>query len=231
MNVRRFATTQEMVDWSTEEIAGTLTKAVEATGRATLVVSGGRTPAPILAALSKTSLPWSEVTVTLSDERWVDSTSPLSNERLVRQQLLRAHAAEACFVGLRTGDQSLQASVELASATLSRLALPYDVALLGMGLDGHTASIFPQGAGAVTARESRDVLAGVTPYPLPREAPCSRITHTLYALSQVSRILLLAMHERKLALLNDEGTMEAPALPVVDLVKRAGTRLTVLSST
>jgi 6-phosphogluconolactonase len=120
-------------------------------GAAVFAVSGGKSPVPLFEALATMPLPWERVTVTLVDERFLPTDHPDSNEALVRRHLLQGAAAAATFVGLRNsgggsaGAASLEAAATAADRTLATLPQPFDVMILGMGEDGHTASWFPDG--------------------------------------------------------------------------------------
>lgn len=124
-------------------VAERLKEAVLARGKALLIVSGGSTPVPFLRALSDMPLDWPSVTVTLADERWVGPTHADSNERLVREHLLRGDAARARFVPLYNGAATPQDGLAHVEEALAALPWPADVTVLGMGGDGHTASLFP----------------------------------------------------------------------------------------
>jgi 6-phosphogluconolactonase len=114
------------------DVAECLKAAISAKGSAVLAVSGGSTPKPFFAALSKQKLDWAKVTITLVDERQVPEDNPRSNARLVRDNLWCNEAAVAQFAPL------------YLNPLISRIA-NFDVAILGMGNDGHTASFFPGG--------------------------------------------------------------------------------------
>jgi 6-phosphogluconolactonase len=125
------------------EIKVDLEEAIAARGAASLVVSGGRTPAKLFTQLRTEKLDWSKVWVTLADERWVDTTDEASNERFVRETLLMGPAAAARFVGLKNPAPTPEAGADWAARALTRVPHPFDVVVLGMGEDGHMASLFP----------------------------------------------------------------------------------------
>lgn len=120
-----------------------LEEALGERGEASLAVSGGSTPIPFFRALSAVELEWHRVTVTLADERWVTVDNPDSNERLVREHLLQGPAAEARFIGLKQPQQSATEGQKSCERALAAVPWPLDVVILGMGNDGHTASLFP----------------------------------------------------------------------------------------
>ena len=124
-------------------VATTLRAAIDSHGVATLVVSGGRSPVAFFECLAKQELPWAQVVISLADERWVPVSHADSNEGLVRRHLLRGPAAAARFIGLYQAAESLEKAALLANQALAELP-PIDVLVLGMGDDGHTASLFPQ---------------------------------------------------------------------------------------
>jgi 6-phosphogluconolactonase len=144
---RRFDSSTVLVATLAAEIVQTLRAAIAARGSATLVVSGGTTPVPLFRALRQCDLAWDRVTVTLADERWVDVADSQSNEGLVRRELLLGRASDARFVGLKTPAPSAQLGAAEAWQAVQALPRPFDVVVLGMGNDGHTASLFPGSPG------------------------------------------------------------------------------------
>jgi len=127
-----------------DAIAGALAEAIQQGGRATFIATGGRTPESLYDLLARELLDWDKVTVTLSDERWVDPHSAESNERMLRDRLLAERATVATFVPLKSPQATPGEAVAEAEARLKPI-LPADVTLLGMGEDGHIASLFPGG--------------------------------------------------------------------------------------
>ncbi len=126
-----------------ESVAEDLRAAALERGQATLVLSGGTTPELFLDALSRQLVPWSQVTITLTDERWVAVDDAASNENLIRTRLLVGDAAEARLVPLKTAAATPEEGAAEAESRLAALPRPFDVVVLGMGEDGHIASLFP----------------------------------------------------------------------------------------
>lgn len=164
---------------------------------ATFAVSGGTTPEPVFHALAERPLPWERISVTLTDERCVPATDPASNEGLLRRSLLQGTARAARFVPL---------SDEGVAHLPQRLA----AVLLGMGEDGHFASLFPDAANlseglALPGGSSvMDVRTAASPHP--------RRSLTLARLLATDRLLLLAFGEAKRAVLEHPGTTPVATL-------------------
>lgn len=127
-----------------ELVADQLRAAHASKHRATLAVPGGTTPAPFLAALAEADLAWSDVDVLLTDERLVPAASARSNTRLVREALLQGPAAAANLIDMLAEEPDPEAALDAIRRRVEAV-LPIDVAVLGMGDDMHTASLFPGG--------------------------------------------------------------------------------------
>ena len=167
-------------------IAELLAEAIAARGVATLALSGGRSPIPVLRALSASEMDWGKVIVTLVDERWVAPDHADSNERLIRENLLLGHAADARFVPMKNAAADAHAGQAECEAAIATLPWPLDVAVLGMGENGHTASLFP---------DARELAEGLTTQALtlavtPPAAPHQRMSLSAHAILSSRHILL-----------------------------------------
>lgn len=196
-----------------ENVAEQLSNAVARRGKALLAVSGGRTPVRFLDHLSRREIDWARVTVTLVDERFVTVDSPRSNARLVARHLLQNHAARADFVGLYTPAADLRTAARAASTAIAALALPLDVAVLGMGTDRHTASYFPDVAGLATLLRPDD-----GPAVRPVEAPSAgepRLTLSMKTLVSARALLVhIEGTDKKEVLKEALAAPPGPASPI-----------------
>jgi 6-phosphogluconolactonase len=193
----RFSNAAALTDALAVEIAGALQEGLAAGRGASLVVPGGRSPVALFEKLSGAELDWDDVWVSLTDERWVDATSPSSNEKLVRDHLLRGLAAEANFVGLKSAEPQAQSAAHARWSSVAELPRPFDFMLLGMGDDGHVASLFPDSPGLAAALDPTQppgCVAMTAPVP-PRE----RISLNLRALLDSRRIAILIVGDAKWA--------------------------------
>jgi len=182
---KEFATPEILAETLADDVAKDLINAVNTHGTASLVVSGGNTPKPFFAALRRKDVPWSNIYITLADERWVDVSSEFSNEKLIRENLLTGGAK---FVGLKNAEATPQDGEKLTEQALNIIPLPFDVVVLGMGGDGHTASLFP---GAKKLKKAlnlkkKKLCMGIEP----TNASHMRMTLTLTALLSSHKIIL-----------------------------------------
>jgi 6-phosphogluconolactonase len=196
-----------------DAMAARLSAAIGARGTASLVVSGGRTPIGLFEQLSRAQLRWDAVTITLADERWVDPAHADSNERLVRSHLLRNAAAAACFVPLKNAFETPEEGAAATAAALDGIARPFDVVLLGMGDDAHTASLFPGSAELKTGLTTAATCLAVRPL----HAPHARMSLSLKSLLDARNIVVQIIGADK------RGVIEraAEAGPVEDIPIRA----------
>jgi 6-phosphogluconolactonase len=192
---RRYADAETLAQELAAQIAGSLTAAIAARGLASLVVSGGRSPVRLFEILRNQNLDWARVCIALADERWVDQQNPASNERLVRDILLKDQAASARFLGLKNAAPIPDLGAVSAWETFARVPRPFDVVVLGMGDDGHTASLFP-GSPNLPSALNQSAAAGCVGMWSP-EAPHPRLSLNLTALLDSRRVVVLLAGESK----------------------------------
>lgn len=208
-----------------EDVAVRLSHAISARGAATLVVSGGSTPRGFFALLSLQPIRWSAVTVLLADERWLPGDHPDSNEKLVKDCLLVNDAAAASFISLTgQGEDAVTAAAGM-DKMLAALA-PFDVVILGMGEDGHTASLFPQAANIAEglALDSGKTCIAVAPV----TAPYQRISMTLPRLLNAAHVIIHITGNTKKALLESARiARDQQQLPINAVVQQSQTPVTV----
>ena len=125
------------------DIAGQLHRLLKRKIRAVLALSGGRSPEVVLPKLASARVDWSSVDVTLADERWVSPSDPTSNAAMIERCFLEKGAAAANFLPLWTADTAHSEGPALADTRLSSVKMPPDIIYLGIGEDGHIASLFP----------------------------------------------------------------------------------------
>lgn len=176
------------------KVVDLLSMAIEQHGSASLVVSGGRTPKGFFHLLSQEFLDWSKVTVTLADERWVDADHKDSNEKLVQENLLINEACVARFVALKNSATSAQAGETSIDQDLSAIGR-FTLVILGMGDDGHTASLFP---GSEALNIGLDMESGRQCLAVqPLDAPHERMSMTLPRLLDSEQIIVHISGENK----------------------------------
>jgi 6-phosphogluconolactonase len=184
--IETYQSSATLADAAAAAVASQLSAALKTRGRAALVATGGRSPGPVYDRLRTAELDWARVVVTLSDERQVDVDSPNANVRQLRERLLVGEAAKAHYLPL----------TDYAEPAL-RALMPFDATLLGMGEDGHIASLIP---GSPVMAEAMDVRGQALVAESPEgfgSPPVARITLTLAALLQSRAIFLLIAGEAK----------------------------------
>lgn len=211
ISVNSAPTKAELDDKLVEFVFTTLSEAIDARGVASLVVSGGSTPKAFFAALSQKSLDWSKVTITLADERCVPDTDDVSNAKLVAENLLQNAAAEANFEPTFIVGEGLEACRERfkSHAVLSQT---FDVVILGMGGDAHTASIFPEATARDVALDldNQDYMVEVDPVTV---TPL-RYTLTRRKLLDTRNLLLHITGASKWEVFEAAKVEKNPAMPI-----------------
>ena len=223
---KHFADRQQLVREMADHVGKLLSRAIAEKGGASLAVSGGSTPKPLFERLSRLDIPWEHVTISLVDERWVDAADKDSNEHLVRAHLLKNRAAKATFIGMKNEALTAVAGVQQCERRLRQVPPPFDLVILGMGNDGHTASLFPgaRQLAAATAMDSGKICMAVTP----PAASHDRMTLTLPAILAANRIFLLIVGAEKLKILKQALATGLPeAMPIRFILRQEQVPVTI----
>jgi 6-phosphogluconolactonase len=217
------------------DIAARLHAANEARGQAVLVVSGGKSPVALFEALRVLPIAWHQVTITMADERCVPNTHADSNALLVRTHLLQDLASTARLVPMIADAMPLRSPAQMAAqATTSLRGLgDADVLVLGMGTDGHTASLFPDAPNLPLAMDLMQAPAcvAIELKDPPANAPYARISQNLSMLLNARHIVLPISGTDKLSVLASAKATPSLALPVSKLLHQDRAPLTLWLAT
>ena len=210
-------TREQASEAAAEAVAKALSKRLEAQRAVSLVVSGGSTPAQCFAALARSDLDWPRVHVLTSDERWVPPSDDHSNEKLVRETLLQGPASAATLWPFYADGEDIAERCKTLDETIRTLPIPFACCLLGMGEDGHFASLFPDADNLAQGLddESPDLCMPVTT----AASPYPRISLTLTALSRSDEIALLMFGDRKREVY-EHAKSSGNTYPVAHLIKQ-----------
>lgn len=207
------------------DIGFIIDSAIEARGSAVIALAGGKTPIPIYEKLAAAKLDWKRVTIVPGDERMVPLGDPLSNVTVLAKYFLPKGARVMPIVPNATGDY--KAAGRSADALMQDLHWPLDLCLLGVGSDGHAASIFtgPDFEEAVNGPKGRRAL-GVLPDPMPSDAPVARVTLSLAAITTARALMIAVTGNAKRAVI-ETAIKQGPASPYPIGHALAGTDLPV----
>lgn len=226
---QRYADMESLSRQLATRIAAILGAAIAARGLASLVVSGGRSPVRLFEILRAMPLDWSRVCVALADERWVAAEDEASNERLVRSVLLQDQAVSARFHGLKNGAPTPDLGAVSAWETFARVPRPFDAVILGMGDDGHTASLFP-GSPNLPRALNRAAAAGCVGMWSPAP-PQARLSLNLSALLDSRRIVLMIAGDAKWRTLETaRGPGPEEEMPIRAVLRQSRTPVEVMWS-
>ncbi len=222
LNLHTFSSRLDLHTALCATICRALEEGIKSNGAAALALSGGSTPKALFAQLSRCELPWDKVLITLVDERWTEPSNSDSNEYLVRTLLLQGLAKEAQFIPLKSTHITAEEAEPACGIALRRLPEDFDVVLLGMGTDGHTASFFPGAATLQEALKSDKSCVAV----IPPEAPYERMTLTFSRLIKSKNIFLHIEGEGKMKVLQKaRESKDVETMPVRAFLHRTSTPL------
>ena len=165
-----------------------LKESIKKRGRASMAVSGGNTPKLLFEELSLLNLDWSKVDLTLVDDRWVDSNNEDSNELLVNTHFIKNKAEKVNFVPLKNDAKTAKDGIPLSEEALKSFTMPFDIVILGMGADGHTASLFPCSDELSKGMDlkTKSLLVATKP----KTAPYERISLTAKSIIDAKKVFL-----------------------------------------
>lgn len=215
MSVKTFESNEQLSETLCKKVSRQLSDAIAERGHAYLVVSGGNTPKPLFQRLSHTDIDWKHVTVLLADERWVLPDSNDSNDKLIKTVLLKNKAAKANYITLFTGHEQAENAAPVLSKQLAELPR-FDVVILGMGDDGHTASLFPDCAELEQGLHTDEAVIATHP----TRAPYARVSLTKSRLLNSQHIYVHFCGEKKLQVFKQIEANQQPALPLGEFVQQ-----------
>jgi len=226
VNFHTFETQADLIDELSQSIARQLQGAIDKNGKASLLVSGGRTPQPLFETLRQMDLAWEKVSIGLCDERWVPSSHEDSNEKLVKTYLLQAHAGKAAFVGMYHDDMPVDEAEKACTEKIKETLFPFDVVILGMGNDAHTASLFPKNVKLKKAFDidSQELCVAMKP----KNAPHMRMSLTRSAILSAKHLYLHFEGKEKLGVYQEalEGD-DMYAMPIRSILHQNITEVEV----
>ena len=221
LDFQEFGSTSMLDTELTARVSKLLGEALIQDGHASIVVSGGRTPKGFFQRLSEENLDWSNITVSLADERWVEPNHCDSNEKLVKENLLINNASGAKFLPLKNNAATAMGGIKELESQLANVEA-FTVVILGMGDDGHTASLFP---GSETLGLGLDLSSGkqciaVTPL----DAPHERMSMTLPRLLRSKQIIIHLCGEGKKRVLDQVNSgYDSFELPIRAVLQQSHT--------
>ena len=225
MQLHQFSDSSELNQDFADRLIAILSDAITKRDAAYLVVSGGRTPQGLFSKLSQTDLDWSKVTITLADDRFLPDSEADSNERLVKASLLQQQAAAATFISLYAPTATAELAVPELLQRVKHLPT-FDAVILGMGEDGHTASLFP------CSKEIQQGLASDAPDLLavnPTTAPYQRISFSKQRLLNSRALFLHLVGASKLTVLEQAmASQDELAMPIRAFIHHTVPELAVM---
>jgi 6-phosphogluconolactonase len=151
MLFKNYKTSETLMQSLASTVEVELNNAIKNRGLATFVIPGGTTPKPFFNIIRDSDIEWEKITIFPTDERWVSMENSRSNARLIQRELLTGRASKANFLTLYKKNKTLDQGASSLAENISNY-LPIDVLVLGMGVDMHTASLFPGSPGLALAQ-------------------------------------------------------------------------------
>jgi 6-phosphogluconolactonase len=211
--ILEFETKEKMFESLCNKVIEDLKEAINTNGTATLLVSGGSTPKPLFHLMNQCELDWEKVTIGLVDERYVNNTSEFSNENLVINNLVTNLAKKTTFIPMVFNSENESLNLEMVKKAY-KVFENTTVVLLGMGDDGHTASIFPNDEASILATSTSELIA-ITNAP---NHPKKRLTCSSSLIKNAKHIYLLFTGENKKVILEEAKEKNYPISEFLDTI-------------
>lgn len=227
LHFHRFEDEEKLAFSLAQSIVNHLNDAIAEKGSASLIVSGGSTPKKLFKALNTMDIEWNKIKIGLCDERLVKPTHNDSNEKLVRETLMTGYAAKATFVSMLS--DSLEVNETDCSRRIKSSLAPFDVIVLGMGDDAHTASLFPNNPRLAEAYDQTK--ENICIKIVPKHAPHTRMSLTLGAILSAHHVYLHFQGVSKLNVYKEalNGT-DTFAMPIRAIINQTDKKIEVYSA-
>lgn len=198
MKIKSFDTTREAEQALLKCIVKDILFALHRHGEARILFSGGSTPKALYEQLAQENMPWEKIKIGLVDERWVSKSDPSSNEAMLERSLNPLQKSDFQLIGMVFDLEDENRNIEIANQENALFLERIDILLLGMGGDGHTASLFPNDlvSEQLLANEAEGIFATRAP-----QEPSKRITFSKKSLFRSENNYLLLMGEEKRSVL------------------------------
>lgn len=210
----KYKTKHDLENFLVEDVIQHLKQDIDKHGIATLLLSGGSTPIELYKKLSRAELNWEDVIIGLVDERYVPTDNEYSNEKMLRETLLQNNASKAHFVGMIAYSNNLSLNIDVVSKKYEEYFSEITYTILGMGSDGHTASLFPNDKKSEASLNEEDTSILVsTNAP---NYPNRRISCGFNFLKKSKKITLMLFGKEKLDVLSNAKKNNLPISKFLD---------------
>lgn len=224
-DIKKYTSRGQLIEELSFNITILLQQGLDERGAGSMLLSGGSTPGPLYEKLSETEFDWNKIWFAPTDERWVAPDHQDSNERLIRKSLIKNKASGANFVGLKSPGDDPRAGMQHTEQKLLEMPMPFDVTLLGMGEDGHFASLFPNLADTQVAMDMNNKYLC---YPVRREGDeHDRMTITYRAILNSKMIILFFYGDNKLQVFKEASREVNNELPISHLLNQSEVPVTI----
>jgi 6-phosphogluconolactonase len=210
MKIKEFENVEVLESALIDRISEAITTSIETIGEATMLLSGGSTPVNLYKKLSRKDLPWSKIKIGLVDERYVPFDSEFSNERLLHETIKQNAAKDVQVIGMVYNTSDKRDNLNRVNTAYHEHFKSVTVCLLGMGGDGHTASLFPNDLASTLSLEGKNKNEQNVIYTNAPQHPTERITGNFNYLYDLENLILMLTGTTKKELFFNENRERLP---------------------